>query len=55
MYLLEVTDIVGAINKVSSLSKEGMDTGGNDNSLNLTLFAGGTREDFITRVLGDWK
>jgi hypothetical protein len=37
-YLLEVTNIVGTVYKVCSLTKEGVDTGGNDNSLNFTLF-----------------
>lgn len=40
-YLLEMTHLVGAVNKVSSLAKEGVDTGGNDDSLKLTLLAGG--------------
>ena len=54
-YLLEVTNIVGAVYKVCSLTKEGVDTSGNDNSLNFTLFAGGTREDLLTRVPCDWQ
>lgn len=37
------------------LTKEGVDTSGNDNSLNLTLFASGTREDLTTRVPCDWQ
>ena len=55
LYLLEVTNIVGAVYKVCSLTKEGVDTSGDDNSLNLTLFAGWTREDLITRVPCDWQ
>jgi len=48
-----VTNIVGAVHKMCSLAEEGVNTGGNDNSFYLTLFAGGTREDLTTRVLGD--
>jgi hypothetical protein len=50
-----VTNLVGAIHKVSGLAKEGMDTSGDNNCLNLSLFAGGTGEDLIARVLGDWQ
>lgn len=41
-YLLEMTHLVGAVNKVCSLAKEGVDTSGNDDSVKLTLLAGGT-------------
>lgn len=55
VYLLKVTNLVGTIHKVSGLAKEGVDASGDNNSLNLTLFAGGTREDLITGALGDWQ
>jgi hypothetical protein len=35
-----MANIVGTVNKMSSLAKKGVDTRGNDNSLNLTLLAG---------------
>jgi len=54
-YLLKVTNIVGAVYKMSSLAEEGMNTGGNDNCPNFTLFAGGARENSITRVPCDWQ
>lgn len=50
-----MTDLVGAIHKVSSLAKESVDTSGDNNSLNLTLFTGGTREDLVSRIPGDWQ
>ena len=37
--LLEVAHLVGGVNKMSSLPKEGMDTCGNDHCFNFSLFA----------------
>ena len=54
-YLLEVTNLVGAVHKMSSLSKESVDTSSNNNSLNLTLLASGTRKDPVPGFLGDRK
>ena len=54
-YLLEVTNLVGAVYKVSGLSEEGVDTSSNYKSLNLTLLAGGTGEDLSPGILGDGK
>ncbi|GFP85512.1 plasma membrane ATPase 4 [Phtheirospermum japonicum] len=42
MYLLEVANIVGAINKMCGLAEEGVDPSGNYNSLKFTLLASGT-------------
>jgi hypothetical protein len=39
-YLLEMTNIIGVVNKVSCLAEEGMNTSGDDNSLDFTLLAG---------------
>jgi len=54
-YLLEMTNIIGAVNKVSCLAEEGMNTSGDDNGLDFTLLAGWARENSISRILCDWK
>lgn len=41
-YLLEVSNLVGAVDKVSCFAKEGVHSSGNDNGIELTLFTGGT-------------
>lgn len=38
--LLEMSHLVGAIDEVGRLPEEGVDTGGDDNGLDLTLLAG---------------
>lgn len=54
-YLLEVAHLIGGVNKVSSFSKKGMYSSGNDHSFNFSLFARGTRVHPITRTLSYWK
>lgn len=39
-HLLEMTHVIGRVHQVRSLAKEGVHTGSNNNSLNLSLFAG---------------
>lgn len=48
-----MADLICTINKVSSLAKEGVDTSGNNHSLDLTLLTSGTGEHFIARVLSN--
>lgn len=51
--LLEMTNLVGGVDKMCGLSKESMNTSGNYNSFNLALLACRTRIDTITRSFGD--
>lgn len=39
-YLLEVTNLVSAVNKVCSFAKEGVNSSGYNNSFDLALLAG---------------
>ena len=48
-----MTNLVGAVHKMSCLPEKGMHSSGNNNGLDLSLLAGGAREHSITRILGD--
>nr|GMC58495.1 hypothetical protein Iba_chr02aCG15820 [Ipomoea batatas] len=52
-YLLEVTNIVGAIDEMSSLSKEGADAGGDDDGIDLSLLHGGAGVGDVPGCLSD--
>nr|GMC61201.1 hypothetical protein CRG98_026008 [Ipomoea batatas] len=52
-YLLEVTNIVGAIDEMSSLSKEGADAGGDDDGVDLSLLHGGAGVGDVPGCLSD--
>lgn len=41
-HLLEMSDLMCAVDKMSSFSEETVNSGGNDHSLELSLLAGGT-------------
>lgn len=54
--LLQVTDLVVVLtDKSGSTTEESVGTGGNDNTLSLTLLTGGTGETLVTLVLADGK
>lgn len=46
-----MTDLVGAVDEVSCLAEEGVDAGGNDDRLDLTLLAGRAGENFVSGML----
>jgi hypothetical protein len=50
-HLLEVADVVGAVDEVRRLAEEGAHAGGDDDGLDLPLLDGGAREDLLPRVL----
>jgi hypothetical protein len=53
-HLLEMAHIVCGVNQVSSLSKKGVHTSGNDNSFNLALLTCRSRKHLISWLLCGW-
>ena len=51
--LLEVADVVGAVDEVGGLPEEGVDAGGDDDGLDLALLAGGAGVDAVAGHLVD--
>ncbi|GFP90427.1 plasma membrane ATPase 4 [Phtheirospermum japonicum] len=51
--LLEVTDILSAVNKICCFTKESVDPSGKNNGFNFTLFSCGARIHFATGLFGD--
>ena len=42
-----MSNLIGAVDKVSGLAKESVDASGDDNGLDLALFDSGAREDLV--------